>query len=366
MMVNKKSETYDIIDTYEHDYDIHYVNNMIISNIKREKISMPKLTQQLNKLENDYKKRLSFNAKKEIADNITLLKEKMHIINTNQTLIAYETLAKPLLEKYDSLKNEQLSTEKVVDAYLAIAKNYISIQIVKNYKYKENVCVDCGYPLKDVKVNSENTIRCPECKTDHQVIMNKKPSYDSNIQNACEGNDMNNFIKTLTRYEGLQAPLPNILYEKLEIYFKERGMPSAEEIRKLPYNEQGKKGNTNRETLCTALSNIGYSEYYEDFNLIGHKMWSWKLPCLGPLRNTIIEHYKITQKCYYKIPIEIRDRVSSLGTQFRLYQHLRLLNVECYIDDFKIAENGNSLQNQHRLWKLMCEYSSHPDIYYIE
>lgn len=364
----KKNELYDIIDTYEHDYDIHHIDSLILSKLKWEKVSVSKLTQQLNKLENEHKKRLSFNAKKKISDDIVLLKEKINIIDTNQKLNAYESVSKPLLEKYDALKNNQEldKLEKVVDAYISVAKNYISMQITKIHQYKENVCTDCGYQLKDVKVNIENTIRCPACKTDHQVIMNKKPSYDSNIQNACDGNDMNNFIKTLTRYEGLQAPLPAILYEKLDIYFKERGMPTSAEIKALPYNEQGKKGNTNRETLCTALSNIGYSEYYEDFNLIGKVYWDWKLPNLFKIRHLIIEHYKITQKCYYKIPIDIRDRISSLGTQYRLWRHLQLLGHECYMDDFKIAENSNSLQNQHRLWKLMCDYANHEDIYYID
>ena len=122
-----------------------------MSKLKAEKLSLPKLTQQLNKLEQEHKKRLSFNTKKEISEKIEKLKEKISIIQSNQQLIAYETAANPLLEKYDDLKNEQFSTEnvekaieKVVDTFLILAKQYISIQIIKNHKYKENACVDRG------------------------------------------------------------------------------------------------------------------------------------------------------------------------------------------------------------------------------
>lgn len=360
------NEAYDIVDNYVDDYDINYVNDIILNKLTAEKTTIPKLTQNLQKLQNESKKRLTYNVKKEILEEITKLEEKITLIKSEQKLIDYQHLSQPLLTKYNLLKTNQQSTEKTVDEYLSIASKYININITKNYKHKENVCNDCGYSLKDIKPNRENTIRCPECKTDHQIIMNKKPSYDSTTQTNSEGNDMNNFIKTLTRYEGLQAPLPPILYEKLDTYFKERGMPTSAEIKALPHNEQGKKGNTNRETLCTALSNIGHSEYYEDYNLIGHVYWDWKLPNLTSIRPTIIEHYKITQKCYYKIPLEIRDRISSLGTQYRLWRHLQLLNHECYMEDFRIAENSNSLQNQHRLWKMMCEQANREDIYYID
>jgi hypothetical protein len=240
------------------------------------------------------------------------------------------------------------------------------LNITKNCEYEENVCNDCGHNLDNVKLNKENTIRCPVCKTDHQLILNKKIAYDNVVQNYNSDNDMENFMKTLLRYEGLQQSPPNIIYTKLDTYFSERGMTPAAEIRLLPHNSDGKKGTTNREMLCNALSHIGYSDYYEDCNLIGHIYWDWKLPNLNNIKPLILEHYKITQKCFYKIPLEIRDRISSLGTQYRLWRHLQLVAYECYMDDFKIAENSESLQNHHRLWKLMCDASQRDDIYYID
>ena len=66
-----------------------------------------------------------------------------------------------------------------------------------------------------------------------------------------------------------------------------------------------------------------------------------------------------------KISIEQRYRISSLGTQYRLWRHLQLIGYPCEFGDFKIAENVDSIQTHHRLWKLMCDGANDPEIYYI-
>jgi hypothetical protein len=215
-------------------------------------------------------------------------------------------------------------------------------------------------------MNQEGTLRCPECQTDHQVILNKSSSYDSKLNFFNVDNDMENFTKALLRYEGLQDRPNPIIYDKLDTYFKQRNLPLSKDVKKLPLNERGKKDHTNREMLCKALAHIKHTEYYEDCNLIGHIYWGWKLPNLTHVKQTIFRHYSITQKCFYKIPLEVRDRISSLGTQYRLYKHLQLIGYECYPEDFKIAEDNKSLENHNRLWKLMCELANDPEIYYID
>lgn len=358
-----------IVDTYIDDYDITYLHTIIMSKLITEKNTIKNLHNELKQLQNASIKRLSFNTKKEINEKIILLKNIILDIESNNRLNTYETTALKFIEEYKELKTIMVPSFKlhqVINQYLTFAGKYIELNIIKIYKYEENVCNDCGSSLDNIKLNKENTIRCNICKTDHQLILNKKISYDNNIQTYTTDNDMENFIKTLSRYEGLQQSPPNIIYNKLDIYFKERGFMNANDIKQLPYNTDGKKGNTNREMLCNALSNIGYSDYYEDFNLIGHIYWGWKLPNLINIKPIILEHYKITQKCFFKIPLEIRNRISSLGTQYRLWRHLQLLGYECYMEDFKIAENNDSLQNHHRLWKLMCELANSDDIYYID
>ena len=116
--------------------------------------------------------------------------------------------------------------------------------------------------------------------------------------------------------------------------------------------------------LWTAISEIGHSAYYEDANLIGHLYWGWTLPNVMHHKETIISHYNKTQKVFYQIPPEERCRNSSLGTQYRLWRHLQLVGHECYMDEFKIAGNSESIRNHNRLWKLMCEGCNDPTINY--
>ena len=83
------------------------------------------------------------------------------------------------------------------------------------------------------------------------------------------------------------------------------------------------------------------------------------------LKEKLIDKYNKTQKVFYQIPQCEKERNSSLGTQYRLWRHLQLESYQCYMDEFKIAENTDSLRIHNRLWKLMCDCCTDPDIYFI-
>jgi hypothetical protein len=195
-----------------------------------------------------------------------------------------------------------------------------------------------------------------------------KDNSNSSGSNNVVDESIDNFIRAFIRYQGLQ-PRDHItqeLFDQLDQYFIQNGRPIGENIRKLPLNKRGKRGDTNHKMLWTALSHINRSELYEDTNLIGHLYWGWTLNNIMHHKETIIAHYIKTQKVFYQIPQEERGRTSSLGTQFRLWRHLQLVGHECYQDEFKIAENAESMRTHNRLWALMCEGSNDPSIYYID
>jgi hypothetical protein len=188
-----------------------------------------------------------------------------------------------------------------------------------------------------------------------------------NPNNSVDDDSIDNFLKAFTRYQGLQSDCPNEkLYEELDEYFRRQNLPLGHEIRQLPLNERGRRGNTNHLMLWTALSAIERSAYYEDSNLIGHIYWGWTLPDVNQYRERIITHYNKTQKVFYEIPPEQRGRSSSLGTQYRLWRHLQLVGHDCRMDEFRIATNEDSLRTHDYLWRLMCEGADDPDIYYIQ
>ena len=351
-----------ITDTYKNDYDIVYVHNIILASLNQEKNNLPKLNNELKKLKIISETLQTYNAKVQTMKDIQTILLEIENINKGLKLIEYKKAAEPFIEQYGLLKGEERLI--IIDQYLKLAKKYIVIQVTRIVD-KKIVCLNCQQPLDEV-VNIEGVIRCSKCNNEYQSINTTKYTDNYNMQYINLENDDENFTKALMRYQGLQNNPPKILYTKLDNYFKERGFPDTDTIRAMPYDDRGKKGNTNKKMLCAALANIGYSTFYEDVHLIGHVLWDWKLPDLTHLKDTILKHYAITQKAFYKIPSNVRQRISSLGTQYRLWRHLQLIGHECHMEDFKIAENNDSLQNHHRLWRMMCELSSDPDIYYID
>ena len=351
-----------IIDSYTTDYNIVYVHNIVISTLSQEKASLPKLNNQLKKLKMTSETLQTYNAKKETLKEMEELIREIDMITKGLKLIEYKQAAEPLIKKYEQTDNTE-ERLKVIQHYLKLAKKYIVIQVVRIVD-KTTLCLNCQTVLE--VVNTEGAIRCTKCNNEYQNINTTKYTDNYNMQYINIDSDDENFTKALMRYQGLQNNPPKILYSKLDVYFKERGFPNAETIRLLPHDERGKKGNTNKKMLCAALSSIGYSSYYEDVGLIGHVYWEWTLPDLTDCKDLILKHYAITQKSFYKIPVNVRQRISSLGTQYRLWRHLQLVGHECQMEDFKIAENSESLQNHHRLWRMMCELSGDPDIYYMD
>lgn len=357
-----------IQDTYKDDYDINYIHEIILSKLLQEKDNLQNLYTELNNLKLLESKPQTYNLKKETLQSIHELEKEINLIKTGNKLKTYHEEVDELIIEYLNLKKKQELNENelnkrlyIIDKYLKIAKKYIQINITRIITKEINCCLNCKTSLDGITSTNEGIIRCINCHNEHKIV-----NFVKTIQINDNENDIENFIKALMRYQGLQNNPPTILYTKLDNYFKERELPISKEIKSLPYNEYGKKGNTNKEMLFIALSNIGYSSYYEDINLIGHIYWDWKLPNLTHLKDKILRHYTITQKSFYKIPIEIRCRISSLGTQYRLWRHLELVGHPCYMNEFKIAENNDSLQNHHRIWKMMCELSNDPEIYYIE
>ncbi len=345
-----------IVGTYVDDYDITYIHDLIINQLTLEKSNLPTLMTELSVLKLQSNKIQTMNAKKETLNQITNLESTINLIHNGQKLKTYKAEAKPLIANYLKTKNNERLI--VIEKYLKLAKKYIDINVSHSVN-TVNCCLNCKKVIDDM--GHDSVVKCQYCDNEHQLVNTLK--YSDQLKNE---NDMENFIKALTRYQGLQTQPPKIIYSKLDRYFKERGLPLSEEIKELPYNDFGKKGNTNKEMLYTALAQIGYSSYYEDVNLVGHIYWDWKLPDLVSVKEQIMRHFITTQKAFYRIPADIKCRISSLGTSYRLWRHLQLVGHICSVDDFKIAENLDSLSTHNRIWKLMCEMADDPEIYYID
>lgn len=107
--------------------------------------------------------------------------------------------------------------------------------------------------------------------------------------------------------------------------------------------------------MYQALSKTNHSEYYEDVNLIANIYWGWPLPDALHLRDTAIRYYEEIQSIYFRIPLEIRRRTSSLSCQFLLYKILTLADYHCCRDEFKIPVNADSLFIHATCWEIIAQ-----------
>lgn len=379
-----------ITGTYNEDYNILYIDEIIRKKLKQEKIGrLSYLRNQYGLLQKEIMQPQTYIMREKTISNMADVKKEIEQIETGERLRIYDSKVKNILDNYkkysgqiktvvfeveDENGYEELNADvryrlSYIDEFLDIASNYIELDIIRINNRPNNICIDCGYSLAKVATNEVGTKRCPICSTEHDVIITEKLAKDGariNTNNSSEDESIDNFLRAFIRYQGLQTDVPpDSLYEELDAYFIRHGRPIGAEIKKLPLNSRGRRGDTNHKMIWSALSQIGRAEYYEDANLIGHIYWGWSLPNVMHLRERIIEKYNKTQKGFYQIPAEERCRTSSLGTQFRLWRHLQLEGHECYIDEFKIAENPESLRIHNKLWRLMCEASNDPEIYYI-
>jgi hypothetical protein len=381
-----------ISGTYNEDYNIIYVDEIIRKKLQQEKFTHVQcLKNRLKTLDNISMQPQTYLMRKRTLDTIQKLQSEISQIESGERLRIYNNRVNDILTKYrqysgkvktvifdfdDDEQYHEMDDDvrrriSLIDRFLDIASEYIQIDIIRINNRPADICSGCGASLAKVATNEEGTIRCPndECRTEHNVIILAKLAKDGSRINTCSSTDdesIDNFLRAFTRFQGLQQDHPDdSLYIELDNYFARHDRPSGDEIKRLPLNERGRRGDTNHKMLWNALSQIGRSEYYEDANLIGHLYWGWTLPNVMHHKETIILHYNKTQKVFYQIPPEERGRNSSLGTQYRLWRHLQLVGHDCYMDEFKIAENPESIRLHNRLWRLMCEGTNDPEIHYI-
>jgi hypothetical protein len=288
---------------------------------------------------------------KRIDIKLKIDEEMIYIKNIEEEI----ALKKYKKEKGDLLIDYKNDIDKIKN-FLEIAKDYINIEIIK--KIEDNIkCNGCDLDLKEIGENFDGVYICPECNCISNYIKPIKYIKDSEHYLMNSGDDdINNFIKVLSKFEGKNVSLiPSILYEKLDEYFLSIDMKKGDYYKKLPYNEDGKKENTTKRKMWSALEELGYNQYYDEINYITHVYWGWRLPDLTLYRDQIIKDYQITQQVWQRIKKEYK-RSASLGTQFRLYSHLKSIDYPyCKREDFKIQDMIESLRLHNDAWKRMCD-----------
>jgi len=391
-----KEKKYNVIteinDEYVNNYDITYIHNKILKLLDWEiDIYSQKLLKKIENIEEKLLQPSTYIVNCTYNNKLKILKEKYQNIISKQRLNEYLKLSKPLLNEYKKYnkveniyyfienENENISKEDqneinhriyIIDQYFELASNYIKINIIRKIEYNENCCINCNLDLEKIATDMDGIKICPECSTEHKIIQLTKMTKEFNY--SPHKNENNNFYKAFLKYQGIDIDnkFNDSNFEELEMkldeFFTQNKRLKGKEIRNLPSLENGKKPDTNHKMMYQALSITKNSQYYEETNYICVRYWGWKLHDLMYLKSTIQKIINEINQIYPTIPIEIKVRVSNLGTQYMLYKVLRALGHPCSQNEFKIPEDNDSIQNQEKIWKIICENMKDPKLEYLE
>jgi len=351
MLFSNNNEIPDRIVIYLNSkLNIEQINKVIIYKFNKSKDDIKNKYNYIVYLKNKLKNVFLKAETKELLHKIEKEENEIKEIENDIHLNAYKDEAKYILEKLPDVNyNDKL-------LYLEIAKKYINIEIIKNLE-NDIKCNGCGTSLKDNEENLDGFYICHNCNCINNCIKPLKYVKDSeNYLTNSTDEDINNFIKVLSKFEGKNVSyIPEILYQELDEYFIKKNHQKGEYYKNLPLNKEGKKEGTNKKLLWSALEDLNYNQYYDEINYIIHVYWGWKLPDLSLYKEQIIKDYQLTQQVWYKIKKDYK-RSASLGTSFRLYSHLKSVNFpNCKKEDFKIQDMVDSLRLHNDAWERMCK-----------
>lgn len=292
----------------------------------------------------------------EIARYNNYINSAVHLLREYLPLASKQTKGIVTISaKKQEIENQSLISKRlqIVDSYIKIAAKYIKMDVLWNGNIAVT-CPCCGADFASMQVDEDYGVHYCDCGYTRECISKLTNYEDASRVSATTQDgydDFETFERGVQRYEGTYPEkIPDNLYNKLDEYFRLKGFTSRSDILALPHNRRGRKKGTTVVLLCEALGEIGYTNYYNSYNIIGHNYWGWKLPQLSPIRNAIYQDYEDTQKVYERI----KTRDSSLNVNIRIYLHLKAKDWDCEWDDFKVLTSRGSLEYHQQMWKIMC------------
>jgi len=336
----------DKIHIYFYDkIDILKINDIIKYKYYILKKKIPSLEKEKKEIRIKLNKKNTISICNSLKKDIEKIEKKINDYTHDLTLNKY------IKESESYIQNEENLDIESKKKYIFIADKYINIELLKKNK---NIlkCKTCNYNLEDAIEEDENVYICPKCNCCNNFLTPityiKDIEYGKTIDD-----DVINFSKVLDKFEGKNdINLENNFFQKLDDYFISKGMKKGVYYKTLPLTKGGKKEGTSKKMLFDALEHLNFSQYYDETNYIAYVYWGWELPNISGIRDRIIKDYQNTQKVWNRIKHKYK-RSASLGTQYRLFAHLKSVGYDCNKEDFKIQDMVESLRIHNDACNIM-------------
>lgn len=372
-----------IFGEFTDDYDIIYLNKIIISKLTYDYLALDEMEEKVKNLKQQRIETNNMSDYMSVCSELKNLEENMEKIKDKSMIKKYTDDTSFYIKKYRALpknkryidimktsidnyeqKTEHVERINIIIEYLEIASKYMNINIYHikpSYNFSNNICAYCFESLVGIIPDINGNRICQDCG-----IENK--SYKAETQIVREYDVLGNFEKAFMKFIGeekLEFTLESMC-EDLDNYFLREGKHTGEYFRNMKKNSKGKKDGSSMSMLFEALKQTGYNAYYENGNSIAHYYWEWDLPDAGYLKEIILSDYMETQAVWNTLDYSKKKRKSSIPRQFRLFKHLQLRGFKCDISDFKLTQKQTSIMEYDMVWKYMCDGCENPEIYYIK
>ena len=300
------------------------------------------------------------NADKLKADSEThTIKRAIQDIEGGFDLTLYMLRTSSLLEEYVELNSEtsrntfvkvQPRNEKahqrkmeIVDEYLRIAKDYITIENIPK-RSKEPQCENCKG--KNLIEKEDHALVCGDCGVQIDLLDDAPSFKDSERVNmaarytySCKGH----FIEAMNRFEGKQnREISEKVVKKLKEQLHLHGL-----------GEENKHKIT-KDHIYMFMSENGYSTHYADINLIDFLLTERDPPDITNYREELLEMLVQSEEAYAEV--KDKNRMNSLNVNWKLYKLLQLLDYPCKKDDFFCLKTPTKQGEHEEKWFEMIEY----------
>lgn len=368
---------------YKDDLNLIELNHIILKLL--EDLSISEEKKLIDIIDIERSKISQIQTRVERAYSLNLIKQsekRLSLIRSKDSILKYKNQVDSILKQYSKIGplkkisvfggGEIIHTndpntkirEDLVESFLLIANEYVSINIIKlDNKLDEITCLNCGFIINLIKHINEDTIVCENCSVDTPQMIksfdDSKTSSNVVTIDKKKYRDLKNFESAIDRYMGIcnNSKMPDDLDSFLDPHFTTIGYPSGSIVRQ---NPDIYSSTLTRELMISTLKLKGASDLYSDINYIINIYWGRKLNDISHLKQTLIDDYQLSQPLYekYKNP----NKSSSMNVQYRLWRHLRRLNFPCTKSEFQIPIS--SFDYYENIWEKICkDLSTHGWVY---
>lgn len=339
-----------------------------IKELKQTERKLPKIENQIKKLEKRFNNDLSLREQYRILAQIDELKNKLQYEgkNVSRRHLEYSSLIHKYLEAENTVssnrkergvlamimkkrgdKKEQErvdspSREEILNRYMLKARPE-SVNTSQVQKTEDEYCFECERYM----VLDDTRMVCSGCGVECPVITStERPSLkDPPTQSRCYEYKRDSHLKdTMNKIQGKETTrVPDSVINRVILEIDNEGVKNLAELTVMDIRRYLQKH-----------ASEGLNDYYENSPQILYRITGIKPATFTPEQEAhILEMFRRVQEPFEKY--KPSNRKNFLSYSYILYKFCQLLGYDQFLDKLKLFESREILHEQDQIWSKICE-----------